>query len=759
MFVYLSSIFKQKNFDSNFFYLNAAAAIPPGFQHYVVMLGTTVIIPSIIVPLMGGGQKEKAEVIQTSLFVTGLNTLLQTWFGTRLPVVIGPSYSFIAPALFTVLSERYSISVDPLERFEKSMRGIQGAMMIASIIPILLGFFGIWRIIVRLITPVSAVPLVTLVGLGLYAQGFPQLRLVVNLVAIRYRLFIQAEFSNLIVPMRFDISCIKLAECIEIGLPELIILIILSQYIPRWIETKTGERFFYRYAVLLSIAIVWLFAALLTASGAYRNKSSSTQVSCRVDQSGLISGAAWISVPYPWQWGTPSVDAGDVFVMIAAALVALIESTGANIAAARFGSATLPPPSIFSRGAGWLVASDPVIDYYGIGWLLDGSFGTASGSTVSVENVGLLALSRSGSRRVVQISAGFMLLFAVFGKFGAILASIPLPIFAALQCISYAYETSAGLGLLQLCNINKLRTKFIVGFSIFMGLSVPQYFYGYMGTSGGGPVHTHANWGIGWLLDGSFGTASGSTVSIENVGLLALTRSGTRRVVQTSARFMLFFAVFGKFGAILASIPLPIFAALQCISFAYESSAGLDLLQFCNLNKLRSKFIIGFSIFMGLSVRQYFNGYTGTSDCDPVHTHANWFYKFVEIIFTSPATVAAMIAVFLDCTIPPGCTDNGEIEIETDWWDAFTSAFEEDPEFYSLPLGFRERRQAGSALICPTTSRDLTPSASATSLTTPATSAVPRLPPRIPGGADPKALHQVPSSVLCVVSTSLEQRL
>ncbi|KAF7127470.1 hypothetical protein RHSIM_Rhsim11G0152200 [Rhododendron simsii] len=516
----------EKNFDSNFIYLNAAAAITLGFEHHVVMLGTTVIIPSIIVPMMGGGQKEKAEVIQTSLFVAGLSTLLQTWFGTRLPVVIGPSYSFIAPALFTVLSDRYSesVAVNPLERFEKSMRGIQGAMMIASIIPILLGFFGIWRIFVRLITPISAVPLVTLVGLGLYTQGFPQL-----------------------------------AECIEIGLPELIILIILSQYIPRWIETKIGERFFYRYAVLLSIAIVWLFAALLTASGAYRNKSSSTQVSCRVDQSaGLISGAAWISFPYPWQWGTPSVNAGDVFVMIAAAIVALIESTSASIAAARFGSATLPPPSIFSRGAGWLVASDPVDRL--LCWLLDGSFGTASGSTVSIENVGLLALTRSGSRRVVQISAGFMLFFAVFGKFGAILASIPLPIFAALQCISYAYETSAGLDLLQFCNLNKLRTKFIVGFSIFMGLSVPQYFDGYMGTSGRGLVHTHAN----------------------------------------------------------------------------------------------------------------------------------WFDKFVEIIFTSPATVAAMIAVFLDCTIPPGRTDNGGIEIETDLWDASTSVLEEDPDFYSLPLGLSE---------------------------------------------------------------------
>lgn len=35
--------------------LIAAEAIILGFQHYLVMLGTTVIIPSMLVPLMGGG--------------------------------------------------------------------------------------------------------------------------------------------------------------------------------------------------------------------------------------------------------------------------------------------------------------------------------------------------------------------------------------------------------------------------------------------------------------------------------------------------------------------------------------------------------------------------------------------------------------------------------------------------------------------------------------------------------------------------------
>ncbi|PSS02636.1 Nucleobase-ascorbate transporter like [Actinidia chinensis var. chinensis] len=426
-------------------------AIIMGFQHYVVMLGTTVIIPSIIVPLMGGGNREKAEVIQTLLFVAGLNTLLQTLFGTRLPVVIGPSYTFVVPAVFIVLANRYNVYIDPHDRFIRSMRGIQGALMIASIFPILAGFLGIWRLFVRLLSPLSAVPLITLVGLGLYTHGFPQL-----------------------------------AQCIEIGLPELIILVILSQYLPHYFKSKGGifERFYERYAVLLSIAIVWPYAALLTAAGAYKNSPPNTQFSCRVDRSGLISGAPWIRFPYPWQWGTPTVNAGEAFVMVAAAIVALIESTGAFKAASRYASATPPPPSVLSRGAGWL----------GIGIMLDGLFGAVSGSTALVENVGLLALTRVGSRRVVQISAGFMLFFSVLGKFGAVLASIPLPIFGALYCLLFAYTASAGLSLLQFCNLNSFRTKFIIGFSIFLGFSVPQYFNGYVITSGHGPVHTNSAW-------------------------------------------------------------------------------------------------------------------------------------------------------------------------------------------------------------------------------------------------------------------------
>lgn len=54
-------------------------------------------------------------MIQTLLFVAGLNTLLQTLFGTRLPAVIGGSYAFVPTTISIILAGRFSDSSDPIE--------------------------------------------------------------------------------------------------------------------------------------------------------------------------------------------------------------------------------------------------------------------------------------------------------------------------------------------------------------------------------------------------------------------------------------------------------------------------------------------------------------------------------------------------------------------------------------------------------------------------------------------------------------------
>ncbi|PWA98475.1 nucleobase-ascorbate transporter 6 [Artemisia annua] len=42
-------------------------------------------------------------------------------------------------------------------------------------------------------------------------------------------------------------------------------------------------------------------------------------------------------------------------------------------------------------------------------------FGTVNGSSISVENAGLLALTHVDSQRVIQISASFMIFFSILG--------------------------------------------------------------------------------------------------------------------------------------------------------------------------------------------------------------------------------------------------------------------------------------------------------------------------------------------------------
>ncbi|XP_021717140.1 nucleobase-ascorbate transporter 4-like isoform X1 [Chenopodium quinoa] len=418
-------------------------AIILGFQHFLVMLGTTIMITTILVPQMGGGPVEKARVIQTLLLVSGLNTLMQTFVGCRTAVVIGGSYVYVIPAIFIIFSDRFGRIIDPHERFVQSMRALQGALMFASILPVVIGVLGFWRIVIRILSPLAAIPLVTLTGLGLFQFGFPQL-----------------------------------AKCIGVGLPALIVMVFISQYMASLL--KPLQALCRRYAVIATIALIWAFAAVLTAAGAFNRNSPNTQFYCRTDRSGLISAASWIRVPYPFQWGRPTLNVANGFAVMAAAFVSMVESTGTFIAVARYGSATPMPPSIVSRGIAWL----------GAGHFLNGMFGAICGPTASVANAGLLGLNQIGSRRVAQIAAIFMILFSIFGKFGALLASIPLPIFAALYCILFAYVVSAGLGFLQFCNLNSFRTKFILGFSLFMGLSVPQYFNEVLLVSGHTPVNT-----------------------------------------------------------------------------------------------------------------------------------------------------------------------------------------------------------------------------------------------------------------------------
>lgn len=52
-------------------------------------------------------QKDTATVISTMLLVSGITTIMHSYFGTRLPLVQGSSFVYLAPALVIINSEEF----------------------------------------------------------------------------------------------------------------------------------------------------------------------------------------------------------------------------------------------------------------------------------------------------------------------------------------------------------------------------------------------------------------------------------------------------------------------------------------------------------------------------------------------------------------------------------------------------------------------------------------------------------------------------
>lgn len=107
-----------------------------GLQHYLSLAGSLIFIPLIIVPTMGGtdvsmrspaffspcnlngkthciyilhkwSQKDTATVISTMMLVSGITTILHLYFGTRLPLVQGSSFVYLAPALVIMNAKEF----------------------------------------------------------------------------------------------------------------------------------------------------------------------------------------------------------------------------------------------------------------------------------------------------------------------------------------------------------------------------------------------------------------------------------------------------------------------------------------------------------------------------------------------------------------------------------------------------------------------------------------------------------------------------
>ncbi|CAL8376008.1 unnamed protein product [Arctogadus glacialis] len=433
-----------------------------GFQHYILAFGGIIAVPLILAePLcIGDNNSAKSDLISTIFFVSGLCTLLQTSIGTRLPILQGGTFSLITPTLAILALPKWQCPVagtptmdlgntttplateDPDQLWMTRLREIQGAILVSSLLQVVLGLTGLVGLVLRFIGPLAIAPTINLIGLSLFIEAGKKCGSHWGIAALTVGLIIlfSQYLSKVNVPM-------------------------ITYKDKKW--TIFQYPLFKLFSALFGMCGGWLVCYLLTVFEVLPSKPDQYGYSARTDINlDAVSSAPWFRVPYPGQWGVPTVSVSSVLGMTAGVLASTMESIGDYYACARLSGAPPPPTHAINRG----------IAVEGLGCILAGLWGTGNGTTSYSQNIAALGITKVGSRLVLQTTGILMILLGIFGKFGAVFITIPEPVIGGMFLVMFGMIAAVGISNLQYVDLNSSRNLLILGFSTFSGLVLPTWF-------------------------------------------------------------------------------------------------------------------------------------------------------------------------------------------------------------------------------------------------------------------------------------------
>ncbi|WP_101297826.1 uracil-xanthine permease family protein [Halegenticoccus soli] len=387
-----------------------------GVQHYLTMVGANIAVPLILAGALGMPASVVPRFVGTFFVVSGIATLAQTTFGNRYPIVQGAPFSMLAPALAVVGVVQASNPAGPA--WEAALLQLQGAIIVASLAEIAIGYLGLLGRVRRFISPVVIAPTIALIGLSLFSV--PQVTAATN-------------------------------NWWLLGLTVLLI-VLFSQYL------DVAHEAFKLFPVLLGVIVAYAVAAGLSVAGVYGPDTPGY-----VDLLSIAEAPAFVAI-YPLQWGMPGFELSFVVGMLAGVAASMIESFGDYHAVARLSGLGAPSEKRINHGIGM----------EGIMNVFAGIMGTG-GSTSYSENIGAIGLTGVASRYVVQIGALVMLFVGFVGYFGQLVATIPNPIVGGLFVAMFGQIVAVGLSQLRYVDLDSSRNVFIIGFAMFAGLAVPAY--------------------------------------------------------------------------------------------------------------------------------------------------------------------------------------------------------------------------------------------------------------------------------------------
>ena len=388
-----------------------------GVQHYLTMVGANIAVPLILAGAMGMPSGVTARFIGTFFVVSGIATLAQTTFGNRYPIVQGAPFSMLAPAL-AIVGVVTAGGVQGQPSWEAALLQLQGAIIVAALVEVAMGYFGLVGKLRRYLSPVVIAPTISLIGLSLFSA--PQIT--------------TAEQSWALLGL-------------TLGL-----ILLFSQYL------DVRHKAFRLYPVILALVIAWVAAAALSVAGVIGGGHPGY-----VDL-GAVANTRPLLPIYPFQWGTPQITTAFVIGMFAGVLASIVESIGDYYAVANISGSGAPSEKRINHGIGM----------EGLMNVFSGVMGTA-GSTSYSENIGAIGLTGVASRYVVQIGAVVMLFVGFIGYFGQLIATIPDPIVGGLFIAMFGQIVAVGISNLRHVDLASSRNTFIIGFALFVGLAIPAY--------------------------------------------------------------------------------------------------------------------------------------------------------------------------------------------------------------------------------------------------------------------------------------------
>lgn len=411
---------KQCNYSREaLFQLNG---IPPlgmsislALQHLVAMIVGCVTPAIIIANALGLPQSERVLLIQVSLVMSAVTTLIELFpiggkLGSGLPVIFGISFAYL-PSMQAIVGGGGDIAT------------IAGAMVVGGIVAAVVGVFV--KKIRRFFPPIITGTVVFTIGLSLYPT------------AINYMAGGAGNTYEVVVLRKGLTSALVHGSWQNWAVAAFTLIVVM-------VMSNKGKGICKLAAILLGMIAGYIVAAVFGM----------------VDLS-EVRDAAWFSLPQFMHFGIKF----EFSACIALALLFAINAIQAigDLTATTVGGLNREPTDQELQGG---------IVTYGLTNVLSAFFGSLPTATYS-QNVGIVTTNKVVNRVVFALAGGFLLLAGLIPKFSAILTTIPQCVLGGATITVFSTIAMTGMKLIASETISPRNTT-IVGLSAALGVGISQ---------------------------------------------------------------------------------------------------------------------------------------------------------------------------------------------------------------------------------------------------------------------------------------------